>query len=48
MSVVRSKAGEEEQEEEGGEACSGLPLSLFVSVCLAADAADVVVSHIKK
>lgn len=24
------------------------PLSLFVSVCLAADAADVVVSHIKK
>lgn len=46
MSVVR--CGGREQEEEDGEACSGLPLSLFVSVCLAADAADVVVSHIKK
>lgn len=43
MSVVH--CGEGEQEEDGEH---GLPHSLFVSVCLAADAADVVVSHIKK
>lgn len=42
MSVVHCGGGEQEDGEDG------LPLSLFVSVCLAADAADVVVSHIKK